>query len=56
MKYKYFSKKDSEKEPIGIVDADDLTGAQKLAAAIKRMTILKFNKLFSVEKFTQWKK
>jgi len=50
MKYKYFTKNDLKKEAVGIVNANNPSDAQKLAAKIKKMDLESFNKIFTIEK------
>ena len=50
MKFKFFSKTDSSKEKIGIIEADDIESAELLASKIKKLKLKDFTKLFTLEK------
>tara|TARA_R110001592_G_C13063003_1_gene741155 strand:+ start:1145 stop:1300 length:156 start_codon:yes stop_codon:yes gene_type:complete len=49
MKFKYFIKKDINKETVGIVTASSIIEAEMIAARTKKMSLSSFSKLFSVE-------
>ncbi len=49
MKYKYFTTDDPKKEAVGIVTANNLLNAQKLASKVKKMDLNSFNKIFTTE-------
>jgi len=49
MKYKYFIKKDTKKEAVGIVEANSIGNAEKIAAKVKNMPLPSFLKIFLIE-------
>lgn len=50
-KYKFFSKIDSKKEPIGIILANNYVNALEKAAMIKNLNVIDFEKIYSIEPF-----
>jgi len=48
-KFKYFSKRDKNKETVGIVKADSIYIATIKASEKKNLSIVQFNNLFEVE-------
>lgn len=50
-KFKYFSKSNTAKEPIQIIEARSLEEAYILASGIKQMKLEDFKKIFEVEPY-----
>jgi len=49
-KWKYFNIKDSQKETVGTLYAEDLNEAYAVASRMKRLSLSKFQELFLVER------
>tara|TARA_S200002703_G_scaffold74057_2_gene63910 strand:+ start:207 stop:383 length:177 start_codon:yes stop_codon:yes gene_type:complete len=50
-KYKFFSKIDSKKEPIGTIFADNYIDALEKAAMVKNLNVIDFEEIYSIELF-----
>lgn len=49
-RWKYFNIKDSQKETVGTLYAEDLNEAYAVASRMKQLPLSKFQKLFLVER------